>query len=828
MNIGDKFHATLRIKQTKENTEGLDILLDFQLLWRNIDWSMQKKILKYEVKGIINKLLTEPKDIMREHENMLMDIGGLIYGLFPKKICEGLKYLDAAAKKLLSCSNSRITLTIVVDKLDIPWELSLTSDRETYFCKRYLVARQIESFTCDDEQEKKEELKKIKEILLIMETFDIKKMEANSETSTELILINEKLKNLIKIINNKEDIIKIKLLKYGTPINELKEMLKGSFDAIIYIGPYGVNDSDKVEGLVAENPFSPHNLEIIHYEHINPSKDSHPLIFFDACRTVTRKLSVSCNNISVLPISNLVDYYLGKNKNFSAFVGTIQNVEAVTATAFAYYFIESICQRGASLSQAILDARNFIDKNFTEQKMRCIQSCSYSLIGKDHDSLHTSFIYNKKQIRLIWHESLDPYCKQFGEEIYPSGLDILDLIKCRDFDDLKEQFEKLEGEISEDSNLIPIIDIPIPYAAQIISNTKKLEDGWVIINSVFQPKLDESALYYVDNLEKVVDFYLENNIAQVSVMSYIILKKMSESFFTKCSCTKVEYKDILERIKCDIKEKKIRPIAFILVGGYRIALDDLLNEQVDKIRDRFKCISLQREFKTIAEEGQYKIKCEQPPASVLLVKRSHVIRYRKLIVRVLSNWYEWIDKCFNERNEKLARFQKPLFKLEEDHIDAIINFSELILNKGDLNNWVFAGDLKIKRPLNKNDFLVIIPEQLDYNEPLTNLHKQTSSELEEFKHELDQSLIKKCNQIEEILRKDLENYKREMDLNRTIDTQEKERLKKLIEDKARDQELKLKELQFNIRTKIDTIATMQEYEILVSQINSIEQGGLSK
>ena len=829
MNSGDKFHATLRIKKIKQNTE--NILFDFQLIWRNKAWAKQKEILIYDVKRINEKLLSPAKDIKCEHENILKDIGGLIYGLFPIAICEKLECLDKAAKRLLLFSDSRITLTIVVDTLDIPWELSLTSDRETYFCKRYLVARQIESFTCNDEQEKKEELRKIKEILVIMETFDIKNIKLDykkldyKKTLKELMLVNKKLKDLIEIINDTEDIVKIRLLNYGTPINVLKKSLKGSFDAIIYIGPYVVDSTTKVEGLLAQDPYMK-GLEIIHYDQINPSKNSHPLIFFDACRTATRKLSDSWENISLLPMptATLVNYYLGKNNQFSAFLGTIQNVESVTATAFAYYFIESICQKGASLSQAVLDARNYVDKNFTEQKMRSVQSCSYLLVGKNHDNLHTSFIYNKKQIKLIWHKSLNPYCEQFGEEIYPSGIDILDSIRCSDFDDLKEQFEKLEEEISENSNLIPIIDVPIPFAAQIISNTKKLEDGWVIINSVFQPKLDEAALYYIDELENVKDFYLEDHISQISIMSYIYLKKKSDSFFKKCSCMKVEYKDIFERVKYDIEENKIRPIAFILMSENKIDLDDLLKKQVDKIQNRFNCINLQREFKSIAEKEKYRIKGPQLPASVLLVKRSHAVRYRKLIVSVLSRWYEWIDKCFKKRNEKLARFQEPLFKLEKDNISAIINFSKLIRNKEDLKNWVFADKSKIKRQLNKNDFLIIIPEQLNYNKSSTNLRKLTSSKLKKVKSNLNQLLNEKCTQIEEFFKKDLDDYEREMDLNTDISTKEKVRLKKRVNGEFEGKKSKIGELQSNIRTKINAINTVQDKQKLVSEINSIKKG----
>lgn len=821
MKKSDKFHAILNINQIKEDTESPYILLKFQLIWRNDNWSIQKEIQKHDIRRINEKLLTVHKYVMLKGKDPLLEIGALIYGLFPETICKGLESLDKAAKEILFYSNSRIALTIVVDTLDIPWELSLTSDRETHFCKRYLVAKQIESYTCDDKQENDEQ-KKIKEILVIMETFDIKKIVANPEISKEWILINEKLKTLIKIINEEEDTVKVTLRNYNTTIDEIISKLKSSFDAIIYIGPYGYDKINKVEGLVFEDFFS-HKYDIIHYTHINPPKNSQSLVFFDACRTATRELSSSYENISSLPISNLIDYFLHKDNNFSAFIGTIQNVEAVTATAFAYYFIESICQRGASLSQAVLDARNRIDENFIEQKMCRTQSCSYVLIGKNIDKLHTSFIYNKKKIKLLWHEAMDPYYEQFGEEIYPSGLDILAFEKSKDFDDLKRKFEKLRGEMSEDSNLIPIVDVPIPYAAQIISNTKKDEDKWVIINSVFQPKLDEAAIYYVDNLEKTGVFYLENHIAQLSIMSYISLKAKLESFFKKWSCTKVEYKDILESIKEDIKMDKVQPRAFILMGEYKIAFDGFLDKQVDKIKNRFKCISLQREFQTIAKEEKYQIKCTLP-ASVLLVKRSHAIRYSKLIVRLLSRWYDWIVKCFPERNNNLAEFQKPLFKLEKYQINAIINFSKLIRNKRDLNDWVFGDELNIKRPLNKNDFLVIIPEQLCYNESPENLLKQTSSELEEVKHKLNQLLIKKCNQLEDIFTKELEVYKRNMDLSSKIESPEKERLKKRIEKNFGDKKFKLNELQNNIRTKINTINTMQDNEKLVSEINSIERG----
>jgi len=796
MDIESRFNARFSIKRREEDAQY--VYFEFLFSWRRL-WRLRRgRIRKREIEDIC-ELLTAGTGITEEAH--LRDIGYRIRGFFPRAIRDGLRRFDEAAKELLSYSDSRMTLTIEVDRLNVPWEFSLTEDGNTHWFRRYLVARQIEPYLREWEQEEE----RPKELLVLMETIDIEQIEPrmDPERHLEWKSRNQSLKELIERINDEEGgIVHIELRTHGTSIGELISELQGErgpFDAIIYIGPYLRNGE---EGLAIEDRFS-RRVRPIHYECIKPSEHSRPLVFFDACQTGTNRSSLG-EQEPALPIPDLVDYFL-KNEA-SAFVGTIQNVEAITATVFAHHFLQSLCQDGTSVAQAMLDARNRVQEEFKEDEIgeyRRVQSGSYTLIGSSHVDLYDSFLHKGKKVKLIWPSALDCYCSGFGIELYPSGIDTMEAVRCDDFGDLKQRFEQVRSEMALDENLIPILDMPIAYAGDVISNAQRGEE-WVIISSVFRPRPDreEAALYYVDPLEEIKDIYLEDYTAQVSVMSYVYLKAKCQAALEGCACTKVDYENILDRMTRDIEKSRFRPVAFILVGEHKLAFEDFLSRQGEKLDGRLQSIALHSEFRKVLEDGgwkQYEIGY-QLPASVLVARRSHAMRYRKLIVEVLSRWYEWIRRCFATRHEQLFQYQEPLFRLEEDCIEAIIKFSQLICEKEGLDCRVFDEELQIKRPLDMGDFIVITPRQLGVGGP----PPPDLTIMEESLGQLANALSTVDERISDLRRE-------------AAEAKGKQRLRKLTEADQKDKQLrplreqykKLKR-QFDSQPPIDTSEFLQQ------------------
>lgn len=784
MDIVDRYHAVLMIRQLKE--EATYFLLEFQFSWKNSSLIPEEGIVHKQDIQNINQVLTGTKGITQEAQ--LYDIGGRIWGFIPANtVRDWLTLFDKEAKELLSHSNSRITLTIVTDTIDIPWELSLTPDRKSYWFKRYLVARQIWPYCHEGLQEPEKE--KPKNILLITDTFNRQKIKNKIDKTTYFKWESriEDLENLINKINNEQkEFVHVELRKYSNIIyGDLIAELQGAYDAIIYIGSYLKN---KKEGMAIEDRFSG-SIDPLHYDHIKPSKHPSPLIFFDACQTGISKLFTNHQEIKS-PLPDIVHYFLPNNA--SAFVGTIQNVEVLPATAFGYYFLESLCQYGASLSQAILDARNRIEEEFKEgelSKYRRVQSSSYILIGDSHVNLHNSFLHKRKKIRLIWPATMDCYCEKFKTEIYPSGFDKVELYRCDDFNDLKKKFKQVQAEMTEDGNLIPIFDMPILYAVEIISNTEEKEE-WVIINSIFKPTpgQEEAALYRIFDLEKIEKLLLEDYTSQVSAMCCAYLKTKSKQIFERCtnSVWKMEYENILDNMIKNMEDNTVCPVAFILVGECKLDFDNFLSQQPEKWRNQVVSISLHNEFKRTlecAEWKKYQVKGEFP-TSVLVARKSHAIKYRTLIMEVLSRWYEWVCRRFPERHPRLSKRQTPLFTLNKDCKEAIIQFSKFVYEKEGLDRHVFRHRLNMNRPLQESDFFVISPRQLssgklptinlekllkDVNHALSEIKEKITiynTEAKELKGEIRNDKLSRAKRLQKQLRPLEEKYhsfKRELD-----------------------------------------------------------------
>jgi hypothetical protein len=807
MDIGSKYHhAELRIKRLKETDEFVD--LEFLFVWKSRHCVTKKEVRKSDL-ARITQVLTDPAGITNEAH--LHDIGASIWIIFPDPIRKILTEFDNTTKKLLEYSNSRITLTIIVDRLDIPWELSLTADRKEYWYKRYLVARQLECYCCENPEQPTE---KLKSLLLIMETYDEKKNnENNPETLREWDLSNERLRDLIEKINNEQKgFVHIELRRYPIVYGDLISELQGeygAYDGIIYIGRY-IKKNNNDEGIPIENPHS-QQIDIIHYEDIDSSKHSHPLIFFDACKT-------GINNIQEFspPVPGIVDCLLSNKA--SAFIGTIQKVEAVTATTFAYYFIKSLCQDGSSLSQAMLDARNYTDKEFKESEYECrrVQSSSYILIGDSLTNLHSSFLHRGKKVRLIWPEALDRYCEQFGEEIYPSNLDGVESGRCNDFYDLEREFNRVQKEMQSNTNLLPIVDMPIPRVLEVVANAQEGEE-WVIISSVFQPypEQEDAMLYYVDDLEKAERLLIDNYPTQVLAMCCAYLKARSEKLYETCArrFLNMDYKRILENMTKNIKGNALDPVAFVLVGEYKLIFDKFLSEQTDVVRKRVRAVPLRREFKTLLERDnwkQYQFKGELP-ASVLITRESYARDYRKLFIEVLSKWYEWVDRCFKVRHEALSQVQRPMFILEEDCIEAIINFSRFIHEEQGLNGNVLGKKLDTKRPLQKSDFIVIPPRQLSSEAVLPS--ECSPSCLAEKREDLERQLNTKRNQLLQTLEKEQEDYTDNIDRNQRDTYEEKERLIDASENSRQETEVALEKEISKIRAEIASAREKDECRI---------------
>lgn len=822
MDIGGKYHALLDIKRSGEDDEY--IYQEFSFSWEYS--SLPRVIGKFAKRDLtsIQRILNSESGTSTDAQ--LLDIGGRIWGSIPFLIRGRLEAFDKKANELLSLSGSRMILTIVVDQLDVPWELSRTPDKKSYWFMRYFIGREIKGHHHVYEPGKLEQGRP-KRILLAMVPYDTKRIkQIDAIRYKELKQRCDALKNLVERINKEESArVHIDVMTYPTLIPDWVSTLQGAetaYDAIVYIGH--LTNPETGGGLEIENPVS-NAVEIINPKEINASRHSHPMIFFDSCRSSVAGVSEAIQD-PCKPIEDLAGYFLAQNA--SAFIGTIQRVETVAATAFAQYFLESLCLEGTSLSEALLHARNQVYKAFEgkskNSELRRVHSSSYVLIGDNPISLHCSFLDGKKKVCLIWPEALRPYSEQFATEIYPSGLDEVISRPCDDFSDLKEAFSDTEKEMAVDGALLPIIDMPIACAAEIISNAPKGEE-WVIVSSVFRrrPDQDEAALYHVDKLEDLEYLYVEDYTSEVAVMANAYIKAKYENIAGKAALAtqKNQYFNIYENMKKNVKNRFFKPMAFVLAGKHELDFDKLLERQPSEVRKRFTKISLHKEFKKILEMDQfqhYRMESELP-ASVLVAYKKHVEKYQKLFVEVLSRWKEWTFKCFEKRYPDLYQRQEPLFCLTKGCVDTIIKFSEFVSDKQGLDNTVFGEELKIRRSLEESDFMEIRPRQPSPEAPRDVL---TTAELNQNRKQLNQKLKEV---IEDKLKRNLADSNertREVDLDTKIPSEEKIRIKHDITSKKDEQKSSLLQKQEKIAKKIQWMRTKQDYESIIGEIDGLE------
>jgi len=820
MDIGGKHHALLDIKRSSEDDEY--IYHEFSFSWENS--SLPRELGKFAKRDLNSIQTILNSELGTNTEAQLHDIGGRIWSSIPFPIRERLEAFDKKANELLSLSGSRMMLTIIVDKLDIPWELSRTPDKKSYWFMRYLIGREIKGHHHVYEPGKPEQ-ERPKRILLAMIPFDMKRIkQMDAVRYKELKQQCDALKNLVKKINEEESTcVQVELLTYPTLIPDWVSTFQGAetaYDAIVYIGH--LTSPETGGGFEIENPVS-NAVEIVHPTEINASRHIHPMIFFDSCRTGVAKVSEATQE-SCMPIESLAEHFLAQNA--SAFIGTIQRVETVAATAFARYFLESLCLGGTSLSEALLQARNQVYKDFEgkNSELRRVHSCSYVLIGDNPISLHCSFLDGRKKVCLIWPEALRPYSEQFGTEIYPSGLDEVKSRRCDDFSDLKETFSDVKKEMAVDGDLVPIIDMPIACAAEIIGNAPEGEE-WVIVSSVFRkrPDQEEAALYHVDKLEDLEYLYVEDYTSELTVMANAYIKANYGNIAGKAAlCTqKNQYLNIYENMKKNMKNRFFKPMAFVLSGKHELEFDQLLDRQPSEVRKRLTKVSLHKEFKKILEMDQfqqYRMRSELP-ASVLVAYKKYVEKYQKLFVEVLSRWKEWTIECFEERYPDLYQRQEPLFSLTENCVETIIKFSKFVFDKQGLDNKVFGEELKIRRPLQESDFMEIRPRQLPPEAPRDLL---TTTELNQNRKQLNQKLKEVIEDKLKRNRADSDERIREIKLDTKIPSEVIIRIKNDIISKNDEQKSSLLQKQEKITKKIHKMRTKRDYESIIGEIDGLE------
>lgn len=712
-----KIHALLKVEFIGEDAEKQQNLYSFELFWsgKTFPESPEKvRIYKNVLTNIRNRISN--KEISSEEK--LKQIGGQIWGFLPREIKKKMKRFDEISKQLLSASGSKVMLTIKTNRLDIPWELACTGsdigkEENSYWFRRYLIGRELIGHTRDEMQRSDD---KQRRILVVHEPFDVDRI-SNNGTREEFKKCNDELKELIDGIKNESNDFYINSYRFqeeSFDYNILGEHLKGleePYDVILYIGGY--KNKPTPELLIEDKVTKEMGFKL---EYINPYEDTTPLIFLDACETGVEKEGEDIV-LSDEDIRNVVGPIL--TKGFVAFVGTFAPVEGVVATNFAYYFLESLCKRGYSLAHAVYDARNktwfkYSEKSDSNSKLRCAQSCAYSLIGDCTGNLYYSFLHNKKKIKLLWSDIADPYFSSFGDEIHPSGME-LDPFKCDDFEDLIEKFHKLEEDTEE--NLIPLIDMPILYAIEEINNGGE----WVIVNSTFrltsEKKNEDATLYYFGDIKDIKEFFLQDKKSTVSVMAHICLdnRKVIDKF-TNCS-RHADYKHILRDIKDSIDSNtlldKFGNQAFLLSGKYRDEFEKL-KESFPVLKEKIDAIELYTEFNGILENNnkfsRYKIE-KGLPASVIIARREDVERYRKLLEEVFLRWYNWRNKTFSEKYKELLKRQEQIYFKDEDEKKEFektcIDFSKLV--KDALGSILFGEKIDIRRELREEDFYIVEP-----------------------------------------------------------------------------------------------------------------------
>jgi|GEM_PF-4497009 len=697
----------------------------------------------------------------------LEDIGRLIWKLLPHEIKTSLVYFDLYAFEI-----SKINLLPVIirtDFLEIPWELCTTQhdtilyhrgrskEKNKWFSynwyKKYLTSYEI--IGSSDPAVKVKEKDKKKVLLIAKTCKELDSLEGDFANEYSNLL---ELKKILE----KEHKTQIHLCEMPKTVKDMKHfseaLSRGNFDLILYLGPYKHKDkNDKREGIVVQNPTldEPEYFDV--RKDISVKGQSQPLIFLDSCNTT---LNESEAEETTYDLSySFANHFLLEGA--SAYIGTIQKIEVITATVFARNLLYFIFNRCFSLSRAMHDAKIKTIEYFEKKKKEifCIECCSFSLYGQNNNILLSSFKYRRDRLTLVYPKLIGQYFSGFNKTIYQNSIPGIKLSKEDDFPNVIKKISNIATPF--------IADLPILEATKLISNYEGNEKNEiVIIGGLFRlkPETDDCSLYYSEDIRNCRYFFHAGFLSTVTIMAlaYFLDTGYYDLFRHKSKQRKEEYENIYNNMLNCLKEGKIKVEPFLLAAKSKRDFDAFLRE---KNFTQIQSIPLYKYFK-IMINTKYKeyIFSKNLSAEVLVAKKKDITRDDKLFRELFTQWRNW-EKQMKDR---FPEEQEIIFSFDEKDVETIINFTKFVNDKLD----GFSNE--IGRPLQIEDFVCISPwknDEKEYKEKekkclisideyRNNREKKLNAELAQASKRLEQA--KKDDNIPETLKTNVESIKQKI------------------------------------------------------------------
>jgi len=681
-----------RLKGEKEDELTVEDQYDMSKVYE-LDQGAIKRIDEYTTKGIYN-------------EETLKDIGRQIWKLFPKVIQNCLEKFDLYALEI--SKTNPISIIIRTDILYIPWDLCVTrcsnelkklackeieeSEREKWFKSNWFIKYRTSMELIDDFKPIKNILEKEKKnVLLLGKTCQALNDDECEDFENEYT----KLMELIEFLKKTEN-INIRIYEAPNSVEEFNKIesdLKSwDYDLALYLGPYKhKSEKNKEEGMVIDNPNTKRP------EYLDPKSTfnviNQPLVFLDACCTANSK-SISKKGDSNSSF-NLVRHFISKGA--SAYIGTIQKIETITATVFAKNLLYSIFVKASSLSKAMYDARvktyEYFFNNFNNKELFRTECCSFSLCGNSNNILLNSFRYRRSELLFIYPKVAEQYFVGFNKVIYPASIPGVELCP-------QPTIEKVIERI--DTSKTPFVaDVSIMEAAKLISKCKiKKNKKIVIIGGLFRLKddINDCSFYYNKSLENCKIFYQEDRFSTVTIMAlaYLLDNGLYENFKKKINQKEMLYEQIYKNNMNSIEEGDYDIEPFVLAAKYKKFFDENIKKR--RIKKKFTSIPLYKYFSKMIKKQYKNYKFPKSlPAEVLIARKEDIVRDDKLFIDIFTQWGRWKE----EKEDIFLKSQEVIFSFDEEDIETIINFTKFVHDKLD------GFSSEIEEPLEEDDFHII-------------------------------------------------------------------------------------------------------------------------
>jgi pyrimidine deaminase RibD-like protein len=627
-------------------------------------------------------------------ENRLRGIGYHIWSLFPANIQSALAKFDSYAERALSRSKSSLRLVIVTDILSIPWELCITKREGVsyedllHWCTRYEVATEIYGISGLNEATKDKERNKVALILKPFKESDEEKLLQKYKEKSFTREYNRLLES-IKEIEGKGG-VNITLHECPRSLDELDEiqdtLTDGKHDLVLYLGSY-----DAKEGIALYDPMT-ERPKYFSIKNIGTKGQPEKALFLDACSTAARLHGAKGNIEDEIPRRLL-------EKGICAYIGTIQRIHPTVAAVFARFFLKSLFLRGTSLSAAIRYAINSSEDYFRnqspEQRYR-VQSCSFSLYGRNNEILLNSFRYRRHEVTLMFPAMVEPYFEGFPWDIFLSSVPSVVL-------DSKVNLGDIAGAIGSANDPF-VADMSILDAAKLISeNRGKPGKELVIIGGLFRlrPDGDDAALYLSGDPLKHGYLSCESPLSFVTAMALTYFRFNDEQVYNRLkhrsSCRRTGYTDICDNALTSVEDKDYDLAPFVLATTYKARFDRELAKK--GIEHKFTRISLCSTFLETLQRLNY-AKLHHPVAEVLVARRQHVENDRNLYREVFARWTDW--KRDNEN--KFPSSHELILSLSGDDVQSTVAITKFVSEQ--LKDS-FLGDVGV---LSQKDFMMLEEE----------------------------------------------------------------------------------------------------------------------